>query len=131
MYRDGALRRVAEEWWTAASVARVQYDGAGVTREVSEEFAALLGMPAGAMVGRPFTDYVFADARDDAQRHLAILMASGFLEGVIRLRGADDRAVVVEHRTRLLPDGIESIVRPIGLLDVPGAAWESGASAPG
>ena len=80
-------------------------DAEGRTSYANPRMAQMLGLPADAMIGRPFTDFVDADGRARAQALFAG-PAAGAVERVdFRLRRADGCGLWVSLSTRLRRDG--------------------------
>lgn len=115
VYRDGHFRRdPVERWWEEAGVACVCVDVAtGRLTEVSDEWAALLGTEASALVGRHYTDFVAAEARPAAQAMFETLLEGGDVRSEALVVRPDGATIAIEFRAIREDGEIDIRYRPL------------------
>jgi PAS domain S-box-containing protein len=115
VYRDGYYKRdPAERWWDEPGVARVCVAVAtGRLTYASDEWGALLGTEASALIDRHYTDFVLPDARPSAQAMFEALLEGGEVRSEALVVRGDGSPIAIEFRATREDDEIDIRYRPL------------------
>ncbi|MBI2775979.1 MAG: PAS domain-containing protein [Chloroflexi bacterium] len=114
VYRDGRLKPEASgAWWTEPGAARVTINlASGAILDANERWAALVGSPAAALLGRPLTDFLSPEALSTASLLLGILVETGEAHSSVILRRANGASILTDFRAILDGDRVRVWYRP-------------------